>query len=145
MYSTMSLFTCDRVLVPIDFSEVSWKSLEETLNFVPDSSHIYVLHVLSRLLPVEPGVIWQTVNDQTRMQSVVNLFEQRYPKSNHKNLHFEVKIGDPSAEIIDYAKNNPIDLIVIASHGYTGVTRFLLGSVTERVVRFAQCPVLVWR
>ncbi|MGK7957872.1 MAG: universal stress protein, partial [Crocosphaera sp.] len=53
--------------------------------------------------------------------------------------------GNPSLEIVDYANNNNIDLIVIASHGRTGLNRFLLGSVAEKVVRLSQCPVLVWR
>ncbi len=141
----MSLFTNDHVLVPIDFSEVSLMALDETLNFFPGSSQIYVLHVLTPLLPIEPGVIWETVNDETRKKNIEKVFHERYPKSIPNNLHFEVKIGDPSAVIIDYAKSHQIDLIVIASHGYTGLTRFLLGSIAERVIRFANCPVLVWR
>ena len=61
------------------------------------------------------------------------------------NLKLVIRVGNPSIEIVDYAKKNNIDLIVIASHGRTGLNRFLLGSVAEKVVRLAQCPVLVWR
>ncbi|ACK67960.1 UspA domain protein [Rippkaea orientalis PCC 8801] len=141
----MSLLTSDRVLVPIDFSETSLQMLDETIKFFPDSCNIYVLYVLPRLLPMEPGVIWQTVTDETRTENVEKIFYQRYPKSLDTPLHFEVKIGDPGSEIIDYAQSHNINLIVIASHGNTGLNRFLLGSVAERVVRFAKCPVLVWR
>jgi nucleotide-binding universal stress UspA family protein len=51
--------------------------------------------------------------------------------------------GDPAEEILRYAARYPIDLIVVGTHGRTGVSRLLLGSVAERVVRGARCPVLV--
>ncbi|MEZ6094353.1 MAG: universal stress protein [Pirellulaceae bacterium] len=53
--------------------------------------------------------------------------------------------GDPGSEITRFAKENDAGLIVISSHGRTGVSRLLLGSVAERVVRLAPCPVLVLR
>jgi universal stress protein A len=51
--------------------------------------------------------------------------------------------GDPAEEILRYARRHPIDLIVVGTHGRTGVSRLLIGSVAERVVRGAGCPVLV--
>lgn len=51
--------------------------------------------------------------------------------------------GDPADEILRYATRHPIDLIVVGTHGRTGVSHFLLGSVAERVMRGARCPVLV--
>jgi nucleotide-binding universal stress UspA family protein len=51
--------------------------------------------------------------------------------------------GDPAEEILRYATRQPIDLIVVGTHGRTGMSRVLLGSVAERVVRGARCPVLV--
>lgn len=51
--------------------------------------------------------------------------------------------GDPAEEILDFARGHAIDLIVMGTHGRTGVSRVLLGSVAERVVRGARCPVLV--
>jgi universal stress protein A len=51
--------------------------------------------------------------------------------------------GDPAEEILRYATRQPIDLIVVGTHGRTGVSRLLLGSVAERVMRGARCPVLV--
>ncbi|HAC63778.1 MAG TPA: universal stress protein [Cyanothece sp. UBA12306] len=141
----MSLFISDRVLVPIDFSEISLEALDETISFLENSAQIYVIYVLTPLLPTEPGVIWEKVNNETRKKNVEQVFQKRYPKSLSNNLHFEVKVGNASAVIIDYAKSHQIDLIVIASHGNKGLTRFLLGSVAEKVIRFAKCPVLVWR
>jgi hypothetical protein len=53
-----------------------------------------------------------------------------------------VESGVPAARIVDYARRHDIDLIVMGSHGRTGFSRALLGSVAERVVRLAPCPVL---
>lgn len=141
----MSLFIGDRILVPIDFSQDSFNALDETLNFIKDPNKITVINVLLPLESVDPGVIWSTLNDDTREQNVKNSFYERYPKSLVDNLKLVIKVGNPSLEIVDYAKKNNIDLIVIASHGRTGLNRFLLGSVAEKVVRLSQCPVLVWR
>ncbi|MBO1349688.1 MAG: universal stress protein [Hormoscilla sp. GUM202] len=141
----MSLFTLDRVLVPIDFSEASFNAVAETRAFVRDASHLYILHVLHPLHQGEPGVIWQTVNNETRKQHVEQAFYQRCQAPEYQGVHFSVLVGNPSEKIIDYANTNDINLIVIPSHGRTGISRFLLGSVAERVVRLAHCPVLVLR
>jgi nucleotide-binding universal stress UspA family protein len=53
-----------------------------------------------------------------------------------------LRFGDPAPAIVEYARDHDIDLIVMGTHGRTGVSRALLGSVTERVVRSAPCPVL---
>ncbi len=141
----MSLFIGDRILVPIDFSQDSFNALDETLNFIKDPNKITVINVLLPLEAVDPGVIWSTLDNNTREQNVQNSFYERYPKSLVDNLKLVIRVGNPSIKIVDYAKKNNIDLIVIASHGRTGLNRFLLGSVAEKVVRLAQCPVLVWR
>lgn len=139
----MSLLVRNRVLVPIDFSDISWQALHETVAFVEDPTKIYVLHVLAPISPIEPGVLWETINDQTRQESVERVFYQRCSPLVDQGLQFQVVIGDPGLEIVNYAQKQAIDLIVIPSHGRTGISRFLLGSVAERVVRLSHCPVLV--
>lgn len=141
----MSLFKKNRVLVPIDFSEMSFLAQEEALKFVDSPSNLHVLHVLSELSPIEPGVMWNTVNDDTRKENVRKNFNELYPDSKYQQVHFEVTIGDPSSEIIDYAQDNHIELIIIPCRGRTGLERFLMGSVAERVIRYSHCPVLVLR
>ena len=61
----------------------------------------------------------------------------------YKTVRIEVRLGDPSTEIVDFAKDIAADLIVLPSHGRKGISRFLIGSVAERVVRLSPCPVLV--
>jgi nucleotide-binding universal stress UspA family protein len=141
----MALFTSTNVLVPVDFSEEAHKALVDTLEFVGDPAKLHVIHVLSPLEPTEPGIVWKTLDNQTRIDSIKNAFYNKFPEEIYKALKFTVKVGNPSSEIIDYAKDNDIDLIVIPSSGRTGLSRFLLGSVAERVVRFSHCPVLVIR
>ena len=54
-----------------------------------------------------------------------------------------VRFGDPASEIVDFASGIAADIIVLPSHGRTGLTHLLIGSVAERVIRLAKCPVLV--
>ncbi|MGF1524369.1 MAG: universal stress protein [Leptolyngbyaceae cyanobacterium] len=141
----MALFVGNNILVPIDFSDKAQKALKDTLDFVSDPQKVHVINVLSPLEPTEPGVVWQTVDNQTRIDRVTEVFYERFPEDGYKQLKFTVAIGNPSSEILDYAKHNSIDLIVIPSSGRTGLSRFFLGSVAERIVRFSHCPVLVTR
>jgi universal stress protein A len=80
----------------------------------------------------------------------MNLPEDRSaPSANEIKLAGELnqlsKTIPPCEEIIKVARERGVDLIIIATHGYTGLKHFLLGSTTERVVRIAPCPVLVVR
>lgn len=141
----MKLFDTNKVLVPIDFSEESFLAQQLTLEYLEDASHLYILHVLPPLNSGDPGVSWEKVTDTTRKNHVKRVFRDRFNQPEHQSIAFEVTVGDPSAEILDFAEKNDIDLIVIPSHGRTGIDRFFLGSVAEKVVRFAHCPVLVLR
>ncbi|NJL88154.1 MAG: universal stress protein [Leptolyngbyaceae cyanobacterium SM1_1_3] len=141
----MTLFLRERILVPIDFSEEAFIALDNTLEFIGDPAKIHVLHVLPPLEATEPGVVWETIDDDRRAENVTKAFYQKRSTEVDKSLHFKVATGNASSEIIDYAAQNDINLIVIPSHGRTGIARFFLGSVAERVVRFSPCPVLVLR
>jgi len=70
---------------------------------------------------------------------------ERLEDAKYAQLQTAIEIGDPGYRIADFAKRNNADLIVISSHGRTGVSRMLIGSVTERVVRLCHCHVLVLR
>lgn len=141
----MSLFSKNRVLFPTDFSELASIAQETTLKFVEHPAHLYIVHVLPPLSPLEPGVVWETLNNKTRQENVEKAFFTQFNTPEYKQVNFEVLFGDYSKKIVDYAKEKQIELIVIPAHGHGGLSRFFLGSVTERVVRFAHCPVYVWR
>lgn len=131
--------------MPIDFSEKSLQALEETVAFADTATSVHAVHVLKPLDAVEPGVVWESVDDNKRKATVQTLFEETCSGSGYEGLHFSVEKGDPTAEIIDYAEKHQITLIVMPSRGRTGISRFFMGSIAERVIRFAPCPVLVLR
>lgn len=141
----MTLFSSENVLVPLDFSDDAIKAVKETLEFVKDPSKLHILNVLPPLEATEPGVIWQTVDNPTRIEKVQEAFEKHFPEDVYREVKFSVEVGNPSLEIIEYAEGHNVDLIVIPSSGKAGLSRFFMGSVAEKVVRFSHCPVLVLR
>ena len=73
--------------------------------------------------------------------------DEALPSSDRQqfNVRTIVKVGDPVFQIVEYARLESIDLIVMGTHGRSGVAHLFLGSVAERVVRTAPCPVLTVR
>ncbi|MGD1865288.1 MAG: universal stress protein [Phormidesmis sp.] len=139
----MVLFSKDRILVPTDFSEASLAALKETIDFAEDKTDVHALYVLKPLEATEPGMIWDAIDTDQRRENVMKLFLENFPSETYAGLNFVIEEGDPSAEIIDYAEAQKIDLIVMPSRGRTGISRFFMGSIAERVVRLAHCPVLI--
>lgn len=141
----MSLFSKNRVLFPTDFSELASVALAKTLEFVEEPSSLYVVHVLPPLSPLEPGVVWEKLDNETRKHNVEQTFRTKFNAPEYSQVNFEVLFGETSKKIVDYAKEKEIELIIVSAHGHGGFNPFLLGSVTERVVRFAPCSVYVLR
>jgi nucleotide-binding universal stress UspA family protein len=80
-----------------------------------------------------------------RTEQATQAIRERLKDAKYGDLHVTVLIGNPGHCIVSFAAEQGADLIVIPSHGRTGLARMLLGSVAERVVRLAHCPVLVLR
>lgn len=140
----MKEFTSQTVLVPWDFSERSVDALEKALNLVDSPEHIEIVHVTPYPAVMEPGVVWGTVDEQSIQQNLIDYFRKNVDPS-HADLKFVVLFGDPGSELVRHATDVDAGLIVISSHGHSGIKRFFLGSVAERVTRMASCPVLVLR
>ncbi len=139
----MQGFHTKDVVVPIDFSSDSHEAIDSALKFFSDESNIHVLHVAADLMAVEPGIIWEEMSDETRRKNLTEEFNKEYADSGHGQLKFHVAFGDAGHEIADFAEKLGAGIIVMPSHGRTGFSRVLIGSVAERVVRLAHCPVLV--
>lgn len=139
----MSWLKKKSVLVPIDFSELSYNAISPAREYVEVETALTLIHVLTPLHPADPAAMWNTLDDEQRTQKVKEFLAQKLGEMGYKEVKIEVAIGDPSTEIIDCAKETDADLIVMPSHGRKGVSRFLLGSVAERVVRLSPCPVLI--
>ncbi|HQU42269.1 MAG: universal stress protein UspA [Planctomycetia bacterium 21-64-5] len=132
-----------RVVVPVDFSDESFEALDTALQLVPDASHVSLIYVLPVLDPAEPGVIWTTVDDESRRHHAELALAERLDAPCYTGVKTQIAFGDPGHEIADFAQREHAELIVLSSHGRTGLTRLLIGSVAEKTVRLAHCPVLV--
>lgn len=139
----MSWLKRKSVLIPIDFSELSYQALVPAKELVEDSSSLKLIHVLAPLHPADPAAMWDTISDDDRKQKVQTFTLDKLNEMGYDNIHIEVVIGDTTSKIVDYAQEIDADLIVMPSHGRKGVSRFLLGSVAEHVVRLSHCPVLI--
>ena len=139
----MSWLIKKSVLVPIDFSEWSYEAIAPAKEFVESETNLTLIHVLTPLHPADPAAMWNTLDDEERRQKVRDFLAEKLAEMGYKQIQIEVKLGDPSTEIVDFAKDIAADLIILPSHGRKGISRFLLGSVAERVVRLSPCPVLV--
>ncbi|MCA9143944.1 MAG: universal stress protein [Planctomycetaceae bacterium] len=141
----MNWFAKRKVLAPVDFSDESFAAVDTALELVEDAADVTVVYVLQDLSPMEPGELWNTVDKESRIQHAMKALRERLADDKYKGLHFDVVIGDPGHEIAELAEREGSNLIVLPSHGRTGLKRMLIGSVAERVVRLAHCPVLVLR
>ncbi|MCA9004456.1 MAG: universal stress protein [Planctomycetaceae bacterium] len=141
----MSYFTGKNILVPVDFSESSLEAIKKAILISEDASTVTVVHVMVPLDLVSPGVLFGGLTDEKRTEHVNKLAKEEFAKHQIEGVTFDTLVGDPGIKIADYAKDHSTDLIVIPSHGYTGITRLALGSVAERVLRHAPCPTLVLR
>lgn len=133
-----------RVVVPVDFSAAADQAVEVAMKIGEPAEHIHVLHVLSSAPSLElGGVLNHETADESRRQAAFQQLEQRFV--HHPGIQFAVGFGDPGQAIVGFAAEIGAGLIVIPSHGRTGISRLLIGSVAERVCRLAECPVLVLR
>ncbi|MBU0730165.1 MAG: universal stress protein [Proteobacteria bacterium] len=138
-----------KILVPVDFSENSNKILQSAV-FVSGKcdarlSIIYVLQSFDDYsgffvphMPIAQFEVEMLEGATKKMESFI-----------HENLasdiphEAKVLTGDVAEEICSYAKKNSIDMIVMGTHGYRGFEKILFGSVAEKIVKTAPCPVLV--
>ncbi|QDU98897.1 universal stress protein [Lignipirellula cremea] len=141
----MNRFSVNKVVVPVDFSDASFQAVEKSLEMVDHPSQIHLLHVLVEMPVNDPGVIWGAVDWSNRVEKVTQHLSEQFADPRYDGAIIKVACGDPGHMIADYAQEHEADLIVIPSHGRTGLKRLLIGSVAERVVRLAHCPVLVLR
>jgi nucleotide-binding universal stress UspA family protein len=139
------------ILLPMDFSPSAQKALHYALSFAEQfGATITLLNVVEPAvyptefgyIPVEIDALHKTMNASARERLAKLAAEQVPPRFRANTL---VRVGTPYHEITTAAKELNVDLIVIATHGYTGLKHVLLGSTAERVVRHAPCPVLTVR
>ncbi len=133
------------VVVPVDFSEDAFTAVDTALELVAGPANVHVVYVLPIFDPAEPDVVWSTINDETRRQHAEQALHERLNEAKYQGLNFHVQFGEPGHKITELASQLSAELMVLSSHGRTGLSRLLLGSVAEKVIRLAHCPVLVLR
>jgi nucleotide-binding universal stress UspA family protein len=131
------------VVVPIDFSDDSFAALDTAREMVDDPSHLHVIHVLPVLEANDPGVIWDLIDDESRSQHAAEALRKELTARGHDGPQVAICFGDAGHQIAQYAEQIEAGLIIVSSRGQSGLSRLLIGSVAERVVRLAHCPVLV--
>jgi nucleotide-binding universal stress UspA family protein len=142
----MSWFPRQKVVVPVDFSASSAPALRTALELTAASSGVHAVYVIPPLNPVSPIGIWSDAEAEQQLSEKALLHLQTFLASHEcEGVHASVQIGEPGACIVEYADQHNADLIIIPSHGYRGLKRALLGSVAERVIRYANVPTLVLR
>lgn len=141
----MSWFARKRILVPFDFSDEAHQAVDTALEMAISGAEVQVIHVAADLAVASPEVVWETQTEGLRTQKITHRFREEFAADKYRDLEFSVGFGDPGHGITDHAEKMAADLIVMPSHGRTGIKRLLIGSVAERVVRLAHCPVLVLR
>jgi nucleotide-binding universal stress UspA family protein len=135
-----------RILCPTDFSLFSERALEHAIALAdPGTSVITVLHVVPPLIPPAalpfPMTPTLDVNARQAALDAVGRFSELARKAGIRT-ELEVREGSIAGHVVKLAETLPADLVVMGTHGLTGFERLMLGSVTERVLRRAPCPVL---
>lgn len=148
------------ILVPLDGSELSERAIPMAEDLARSSeATVHLIHMVSRehelgagrgidpVLAAEMEVDMARRLTESRLLRGRTYLEQKGSQLSGAGIkietEFAVKTGDPSQNIIDYVKEHSISLVVMTTHGHGGVRRLLVGSVTDRVIRSCEVPVLV--
>lgn len=144
----MAAIALGHILVPIDFSETAAAALKYALALADAfGSEVHLVHVLDTMAPerlaaemamvAAPALEAERARADAELAALLTRDEvQRY------RARLSTVLGAPFVEIVGYARKHDIGLIVMGTHGRGAVAHLLIGSVAERVVRKAPCPVL---
>jgi nucleotide-binding universal stress UspA family protein len=138
----------DKILVPTDGSEHAGKAIEYACELaVKMGATVCLLHVVPFPPPLFHEVAF-AMPDFHRIQEedgkrIIEKAERETKKRGVKNVRSAVTQGNPASRIIEFAKAEGVDLIVMGNRGLSGVTEFVLGSVSHRVTHLADCTVTI--
>ena len=145
----MKKFEPKKILVPVDFSDFSQDALKAAAEIAElRHANLTVMHVMvepQASIPYEVYIDWPKVKNDMKVDAE-KLLGEITDKAGINGMTERVLVwGEPVTVITEAAQNENFDLIVMATHGRTGLTRLFLGSVAEKVIRHSPCPVLVMR
>ncbi len=159
LFSSSSVASIRKILVPVDGSSASMKALQYAAHLAElgaSNAELVVVHVVEDVkqggaigLQAKYGNVRLVEGfKKARREAALKWLKQIEEAARKKGIQIksEVLDGDSKAEVImDYARENAVDLIVVGSRGLTGFKRLLLGSVANAIVGNAPCPVMVVR
>lgn len=139
-----------RILVPFDDSDPAHEALEYAIDLFPNGEFVAVTVVDTSTLPFIPNTADEPETDDELQELLGSATEQlesaeRIAADRGVGIQTRTRVGAPAQEIIDCTEQGGFDHVVMGSHGRAGVTRILLGSVAEVVVRHSSVPVTVVR
>lgn len=146
---SISSISINNILVPVDFSKYSEISIDyakEIANIF--NAKLYLLHIIEEF-NYPTHYLFEKKSIVDFVPDIVNISKlilQRYSEeSTYPKIQIEQHVlkGHTSNEIVKFAENQDIDLIIISSHGKTGLDYLLLGSVTEKIIHLSPCPVFI--
>jgi universal stress protein A len=139
-----------KILVPVDFSPRSQELLQFAIRFAKQNhGRLILVHVVEPVFFMGdagyPGLTPLPVTDDNTKGAITGLkkLQSTMPTALKTDIH--VRVGRPHIEITNAAKELGADLIIISTHGYTGLSHVMMGSTAEHVIRYASCPVLTVR
>ncbi len=143
------MFNIKNILLPTDFSNLSLTAAQYAVDLAKQyGAKVHLLNVIEKTPPILT-IRSLDLSEEKIIKSIEDDALQSLEKAASKIKKDGVEIarvlkkGLDYQEIVNYSQNNKIDVIVIATHGRTGLLHTLLGSVAEKVIRYAKCPVLV--
>jgi universal stress protein A len=144
------MFKIKNILLPTDFSNLSLTAASYAIDLASQyGAKVHLLNVIEKKPPIL-AIRAIDISQEKIMKSIEDAAKESLEKALNKiskNNKVEIKTillkGNDYEEIVNYSQMQNIDVIVIATHGRTGLLHTLMGSVAEKVIRYAKCPVLV--
>jgi nucleotide-binding universal stress UspA family protein len=141
----MNAFDNKPILVPVDLSDESVQAVDYALKIAVKPEQITILHVGAAFwTSVSAPYIYPVIVPDSEREAE-RLVRSKFSGDKYHGVKIVVRYGDAGHEICNYAQKISAGVIVMPSHGRTGLSHLLIGSVAERVVRYSPCPVLVLR
>ena len=139
-----------KVVVPVDFSDYGLMAMRAARRFVSDGGRIVLFHAIEEYVPPGTYGLDYPSYPELTAESERYVYEEMESMADSVfndeiDYRIEIRVGHAPMVIVDFAETSGADLIVMSTHGRTGIERVLLGSVAERVLRMAEIPTLIVR
>ena len=131
-----------KILVPTDFSHTGDTALEYAASLAKEQgARLLIVHV-QELPRVYAGDMYYGIAEPSS-EELMSMLRDVKPADHRVSVEYRLLSGDPAEAVVRLSDEEDVDMIVVGSHGRTGFSRALMGSVAESIVRKAHCPVVV--